>query len=135
MYAVGGPAAAADPSATPLVGADRYATAVAVAQAIFSAPVSIGVASGVTFPDALSGGAFEAHIGGPILLSGPGSLSPPTQAYLTGTTTVSTTNVFGGTSCAVGRRGSSGIGRARGHRVVKRPARFRRPGRLCPWSL
>ena len=35
------------------------------AQVIFSAPVSVGVASGVAFPDALSGGRIEARIGGP----------------------------------------------------------------------
>src|SRR5471032_2504633 len=84
VYAVGGPAVAADPAATPLQGADRYATAVAVANAIFSAPASVGVASGATFPDALSGGAYQAHAGGPILLTAPTTLPAATGSYLTG---------------------------------------------------
>ncbi|HEX7105178.1 MAG TPA: cell wall-binding repeat-containing protein, partial [Acidothermaceae bacterium] len=67
-YAVGGPAAKADPGATPLVGADRYATSAAVAQKFFNAPLSVGLASGMNFPDALSGGAVTANHGGPILL-------------------------------------------------------------------
>ena len=70
VYAIGGPAALADPSATPLTGADRYATAAAVA-GLFSSPTLVGIASGVTFPDALTGGAYEAHVGGPLLLTDP----------------------------------------------------------------
>ena len=50
--------------------------------------MSIGVASGVAFRDALSCGSSGAHIGGPILLTGPTLLAPPTSAYLSGTTTV-----------------------------------------------
>ena len=83
VYAVGGPAVAADPAATPLQGADRYATAAAVATAIFTAPTSVGVASGVTFPDALSGGAYQAQAGGPILLTAPTALATATGTYLT----------------------------------------------------
>ena len=98
VYAVGGPAAAADPSATPLSGADRYATAVLVA-GLFTSPTTLGVASGITFPDALSGGAFEAHFGGALLLSAPGTLPTSTSAYLTGAKdTIGTTNSFGGTA-------------------------------------
>jgi putative cell wall-binding protein len=97
VYAVGGPAVAADPAATPLQGADRYATAVAVATAIFSAPTSVGLASGVTFPDALSGGAYQAHAGGPILLTAPTTLPAATGSYLTGAkATIAATSVFGG---------------------------------------
>ena len=61
---VGGPAAAADPKGTPVVGPDRYATAVMVAQSFFKSPATFGAASGVAFPDALSGGAA----GGPMVL-------------------------------------------------------------------
>jgi putative cell wall-binding protein len=99
VYAIGGPAVAADPSATPLSGADRYATAAAVAAGLFTSPANVGVASGTTFADALSGGAFQAHFHGPIVLSDPGTLPSSTSTYLTGAdTTIVTTNIFGGTS-------------------------------------
>ena len=97
VYAVGGPAVAADPAATPLQGADRYATAAAVATAIFTAPTSVGLASGVTFPDALSGGAYQAHVGGPILLTAPTTLPAATSTYLTGAkATIAAVEIFGG---------------------------------------
>ena len=96
VYAVGGPAVAADPSAIPLAGADRYATAVAVA-GLFSAPSKLGVASGVTFADALSGGAFLAHVDGPLLLSAPTTLPSSTTSYLqTVRVSVLTSTLFGG---------------------------------------
>jgi putative cell wall-binding protein len=97
VYAVGGPAVAADPGATALQGADRYATAAAVASAIFTAPTSVGLASGETFPDALSGGAYQAHAGGPILLTAPTVLAAPTNSYLTGAkATIANAEIFGG---------------------------------------
>jgi uncharacterized repeat protein (TIGR01451 family) len=81
-FAAGGQAAAADPDATPLVGADRYATALAVADQFFPQPVSIGLATGVDFPDALAG---VAHIGrrhGPMLLSKPDELPDSVSAWI-----------------------------------------------------
>jgi putative cell wall-binding protein len=99
VYAIGGPAVAADPSATALSGADRYATAAVVASSLFTAPANVGLASGTAFPDALSGGAFQAHFGGPIVLSDPHVLPTSTSAYLTGAkTTLVTTSIFGGTA-------------------------------------
>ena len=99
MYAVGGSAVAADPSATPLAGADRYATATTVASALFSSPAEIGIASGETFADALTGGAYEAHVGGVLLLSASASLSDVTNSYLQGiSTSVATSHMFAGTS-------------------------------------
>ena len=96
VYAVGGPAVAADPSAIALMGADRYATAVAAA-ALFSGPTELGVASGVTFADALSGGAFQAHVDGPLLLSASAILPSSTTSYLqTVRATVRTSTLFGG---------------------------------------
>lgn len=84
-YAVGGPAAAADPGASKIVGADRFETSVLVAQSFFYSPSLVGVASGVTFPDALSGGPITALAGGPIILVPPaGNLPAPTQRYLAG---------------------------------------------------
>src|SRR6185437_8282904 len=95
VYAIGGPAVAADPSATPLSGADRYATAAAVASGLFVAPANVGVASGTAFPDALSGGAFQAHFNGPIVLTDPHILPTSTSAYLTSAdSSIVTTNIF-----------------------------------------
>jgi putative cell wall-binding protein len=68
-YALGGPAATADPAATPLVGADRYATAVLVATQFFQSPAVVGIASGQAFADALSGGTAMGSLGGPLLLA------------------------------------------------------------------
>ncbi len=99
VYAIGGPAVAADPSATALSGADRYATAAMVASSLFTSPANVGVASGTAFPDALSGGAFQAHFGGPIVLTDPHILPTSTTAYLTAADrTIVTTNIFGGAS-------------------------------------
>ena len=99
VYAVGGPAVVAYPPATALVGTDRYATATAVATQFFTAPTTIGIASGATFADALSGGAMLAHTAGPLVLSDPGVLSAPTSSYLTTNQgTLTTTSLFGGTS-------------------------------------
>jgi putative cell wall-binding protein len=99
-YAIGGPAAAADPSATKFVGADRYATAVLVAQAFFSTPDSVGLASGVSFPDALCGGSVVAMANGPILLvPNSGALPSTVSAYLTAAKATATDAwLFGGPS-------------------------------------
>ena len=55
-YALGGPAAAADPSAQAFIGTDRYDTAAQVADQFFPAATAIGVATGRAFPDALASG-------------------------------------------------------------------------------
>jgi secreted trypsin-like serine protease len=68
---LGGSAAAADPTATALVGADRYATSVLIAQAFFPHPTEFAAADGLAFPDALAGGATIAGQGGPLLLVPP----------------------------------------------------------------
>jgi putative cell wall-binding protein len=99
VYAIGGPAVIADPPATALVGTDRYGTAAAVATKFFTAPTTVGVASGVTFADALAGGALLAHKNGPLLLSDPDLLPTPTNAYLTANkATITSSFIFGGTS-------------------------------------
>ena len=97
VYAVGGPAAAADKKATALVGADRYATSVAVAGRFFPSPSSVGVASGTAFPDALSGGALLAHAGVPLVLAAPGGLPAGVGAYLSSVKgSISSAHLFGG---------------------------------------
>lgn len=99
VYAIGGPAVISYPPAIALVGTDRYATAAAVATKFFTSPTTVGLASGVTFADALAGGALLAHKGGPLLLSDPLVLPTPTSAYLTGNkATVTGSFIFGGSS-------------------------------------
>ena len=102
-YAIGGAAAAADPSAIALVGADRYATSAEVARAFFPSATGVSTASGASFPDALAGGAVAGSAGQPLLLVPPtGTLPEPTVAYLqTRNGTVTGATVFGGLS-AVG---------------------------------
>jgi len=108
-YAIGGPAAEADPQATAVVGPDRYATAVAVASTFFqgdgaspSGPSIVGFASGVEFPDALAGGANIGAQGGPLLLvpqSGP--LPSSLATYLAHGAAIANGLLYGGTQ-AVG---------------------------------
>lgn len=80
--AVGGPAARAFPSATPIVGATRYETTVAVADEYFPSPTAVGIGTGEAFPDALAGGVHVARRGGPILLSPPNALPDVVADYL-----------------------------------------------------
>lgn len=98
-YALG-PSATADPSATPFVGADRYATSAMIAKSFFSSPSAVGVASGTVFPDALSGAPVAARAGGPLILVPPtGALPTMTQSYLASVAdSVLTAWLFGGTA-------------------------------------
>ncbi len=98
-YAVGGPAATADPSASAISGTDRYATAALVAQQFFATPTTVGLASGVTFADALPAAAYLARVGGPLLLTDPNALPPSASSYLSvAQSGVTRRLVFGGTS-------------------------------------
>ena len=99
VYAIGGPAAAADGAATRIVGSDRMSTAAAVASTFFTAPLSVGVASGATFADAMSGGAYLARLGGPILLTYPTSVPASTSNYLSAVRSgLASSSIFGGTA-------------------------------------
>jgi len=81
---------------------------------VFSGPTSVGVASGEAFADALSGGAFEAHHGGPILLTTAIALPAPTIGYLNdGRSTIVNVTIFGGTS-AVSTGVQTAVGTALG---------------------
>jgi putative cell wall-binding protein len=114
VFAVGGPAVAADPSATGVAGPDRYATSAKVATTFFNQPISVGLASGLNFPDALGGGAAMGLLGGPLLLTDPNALSPPTHGYLTANaSTVLDAFVFGGPG-AVGEPAASSANSALG---------------------
>ena len=82
VYAVGGPASKADPLATAIVGTDRFETAVDVASKFFSSPSTIGFATGLSFPDALSGGALLGPASAPLLLVSTTSLPQSVTNYL-----------------------------------------------------
>jgi len=99
-YAIGGPAAAADPKAQALVGADRYATSIAVARELFASPGIVDIATGSDFADALSGGPVAGVQGAPMILVAPnGPLPGPVQAYFNRySNTVLSALLFGGTA-------------------------------------
>jgi putative cell wall-binding protein len=98
-YALGGPAAAADATATPLVGDDRYGTAAGVADMFFPAATTVGVATGTDFPDALAAGPDLAAKGAPLVLVAPTGPVPGGSAavMLALSTTLRSADVFGGT--------------------------------------
>ncbi|GAA2030125.1 hypothetical protein GCM10009839_32220 [Catenulispora yoronensis] len=91
ITAVGGPALRAfialehsgnkDACVDGIVGNDRYETSARLA-AQWGPPEHPGVAVGTNFPDALSGGAYEASIGQPLLLTEQASLSMWTTKVL-----------------------------------------------------
>ena len=114
-YAVGGPAATADPSASAISGSDRYATATLVAQQFFATPTTAGLASGVTFADALPGAAYLARVGGPLLLTDPNALPASASDYLSmAQSGITRALVFGGTSAvsvAAATQFSTALGR------------------------
>jgi putative cell wall-binding protein len=88
VVAVGGPAATAVEADAkvhaeePIVGSNRYETSFMVATAFFYPAPVVGIASGTTFPDALSGGATVAALGGPLLLTPATALDPEVADYL-----------------------------------------------------
>lgn len=110
VIAVGGPAARATavPWTGDIVGADRYQTAGMIADYFWAEPsttdddpVVIGLATGLNWPDALSGGANVAG-GGPLLLTRTDALPSATAGAITGIVTsgdpspVQWGSVFGG---------------------------------------
>jgi putative cell wall-binding protein len=83
VHAVGGPAAsAADlPASQDVVGVDRYATAVEVAERFFPTPRAAAFASGTGFADALSGAAYGGTLGVPVVLLAPHSVPDVVSAW------------------------------------------------------
>lgn len=64
-------------------GANRYSTAASLSQWAFEPGVPVAyVATGTDFPDALSGGAAAAALGGPVLLTSGSTLNPDAAAEL-----------------------------------------------------
>lgn len=102
-YALGGPAAAADPAAQAFIGIDRYDTAAQVADQFFPTPTTVGVATGTAFPDALAAGPLLATMGAPLLLVPPAGALPSavTVELLLDTATAHNAVVFGG-AAAIG---------------------------------
>jgi len=81
---------------TRLAGADRYATALAVADAVDGAgPVDVVLATGTNFPDALAAGPLALAESAPIVLNQGASLLPAVKAYLA--TATGDIHVVGGT--------------------------------------
>ncbi|HEX9766769.1 MAG TPA: cell wall-binding repeat-containing protein [Nitriliruptorales bacterium] len=69
-WALGGPAAAAYPTAdNEIIGASRLGTAVMISEQFFTDPTVAGIARADEFPDALSGGAHIGLLGGPLVLT------------------------------------------------------------------
>ncbi|NHA69224.1 cell wall-binding repeat-containing protein [Phycicoccus flavus] len=87
VYAVGGSSVAAlagDQRARGVSGANRYLTAVAVAERFFPAVDVLTVVDGRNWPDAASAGALTARWGQPIVLANSRAALDPTAAYVTG---------------------------------------------------
>ena len=86
---------------TPLAGQTRYETAAAVASAVTRVtghvPTNVGIASGESFPDALTGGAYAANAGIPLLITESDTLAAPTRYQLSGwANALTAVTVFGG---------------------------------------
>ncbi|GAA1990241.1 cell wall-binding repeat-containing protein [Catenulispora subtropica] len=105
VYGVGGQGLAAArtmptlaAAVVPLAGTDRFDTAMKVAN-LFNRPLTVGLATGWNWPDALSGGAMTAEYGGPLLLADGEPGFPAAEAdYLRRAASVHTVLVFGGPS-------------------------------------
>jgi putative cell wall-binding protein len=102
VHAVGGPAArgltASGITATAHQGADRYATATALAAAFAPTLGLVGVASGVSFPDGLVAAPYLARRNSVLVLVSATGVPTPTSDYLRNASGVTTVQVFGGLS-------------------------------------
>ncbi|MCU1484620.1 MAG: hypothetical protein JWN67_1366 [Actinomycetia bacterium] len=98
-YAIGAPAAAADPGATAITGTDDADISQKVAAQFFPGTPEVSVASSANFPDALAGGAHAAFYHVPLLLTAPTALPATVQSYLAaGKSTIVIAYVYGGTA-------------------------------------
>ncbi|MFL6117889.1 MAG: cell wall-binding repeat-containing protein [Catenulispora sp.] len=91
-------------SVNPLYGATRYDTATGVARRVVAMsghpfPAGVAIAGGTAFPDALTGGAFAANAGLPLLLTDPQRLDSATADQLhVWANTLASVTIFGGRS-------------------------------------
>ncbi|MFL6112125.1 MAG: cell wall-binding repeat-containing protein [Catenulispora sp.] len=99
---------------TKLAGADRYSTALLVAKSFFTGDTDAALATGSTWPDALSGGAMVGHRGGPLLLTDPSGISPAVLDYLrTQSASLLALHLLGGPAAlpnAIAQQGAGVIG-------------------------
>lgn len=80
--AIGGPLAVPGDPTLRIYGDNRYETAVAVAKSYATPSDTVIIASGMNYPDALSGSGYATKMGYPILLTRPDALSLATGVYL-----------------------------------------------------
>ncbi|GAC1539299.1 MAG: hypothetical protein NVS3B12_25370 [Acidimicrobiales bacterium] len=92
--------AAAGYSVTRFAGADRYATAVAVAEGPLGHPSKVVEASGTGMADALIGGPVASHLGGALLLTAGAQQAGPTADYLATNPSVARYAIGGAASAA-----------------------------------
>ena len=119
IVAVGGQAktATAGLASASYAGSDRFATAALLAQsALFSQTQEYwGLANGLLFPDAMSGGAVMAHLGGPMLLTWPTTLATTAASTLSaGHAHFGFGVVFGGTGAVATAVAQRALGAASG---------------------
>jgi len=79
-----------------VVGADRYATGVALAQVVAPAPTAVVLASGERLVDSVPAAPLARKLGAPLLLTTGGSLSPEVAAHLRATPSVTKVVLVGG---------------------------------------
>jgi len=79
-----------------VVGADRYATGVALAQVVAPAPTVVVLASGERLVDSVPAAPLARKLGAPLLLTSGGSLSPEVAAHLRATPSVRRVVLVGG---------------------------------------
>jgi uncharacterized repeat protein (TIGR01451 family) len=101
--AIGEAATKAAPTATSIVGADRYATAAEVASLVAATAPGVVLATGTAFPDGLSGAVFAVHNGWSLLLVNPqaSALNAAQASYLHGISQSATTVTAIGGAAAI----------------------------------
>ena len=116
---------------TRVSGADRYATAAAIADAgwpdALPASSTLLLATGSTFPDAVAGSAAAGHLGVPLLLTASGSLSSAAAAEIDRLKPAQVA-LLGGTSALECRGRATGCRTRHNRRALagRRPLRDRR---------
>ncbi|MHB8671731.1 MAG: cell wall-binding repeat-containing protein [Acidimicrobiales bacterium] len=104
-YAIGDASVAADPSAVPIAGTDRFETSAMVAAKFFPKPPGVSAADGLSFPDALAGGPLAGELGIPLVLVEPdGALPVPVANYVSAHhASITVVIVFGGSTVVADR--------------------------------